>query len=563
MRRCLLDDRAHLVLLQPSNVSPARRQPVVTGVNLRLEDFSPLLDTEEDEAALLAARRLANYLTEAQDESSLGIIGMEPELLTLALERLEQCVPHQAHFELERPESVRSTAPSHQILSALLSIFTAICAKPHTLVLAGIVSADDTVESSLERRLSDSNSTVRRLLHAAQSFVEHSTLRHYEAVTMALRLIGNLTTHSLCVARYLLDSGMLSSICALLSTELYTCFTSIRAEVQWVFTAMASHFPGDQGGDKLVIQLDHCVSPALPSETYLGVALRSAIDYIASSFQSINTYNDSKRYDRWYLSIRWLMYSFMCPCLVSRDCISNASVLELVIRSISVPTPDISSIAMAALNQYSMNVPRDIKNKTMFTSQAVALLRHGFTSIATTYIDANLYGKVEPCYVSILKEALVFLNNENSDIEIPGFWVQTVANLYARLLRAHRVPSADTTEVLELLTEALGSTVSICSNETMNVLCSSNARIFSQLIKLLKSYKPCVQMRKIMWKNSSILLNVSELLRTMIDYVPDTELELHRHDLMETINVLLEENIDAQTADILEEVQKHLFRKDD
>lgn len=268
---------------------------------------------------------------------------------------------------------------------------------------------------------------------------------------MALRLIGNLTTHGLCVARHLLDSGMLSSICALLSTELYTCFTSIRAEVQWVFTAMASHFPGDQGGDKLVIQLDHCVSPALPSETYLGVALRSAIDYIASSFQSINTYNDSKRYDRWYLSIRWLMYSFMCPCLVSRDCISNASVLELVIRSISVPTPDISSIAMVALNQYSMNVPRDIKNKTMFTSQAVALLRHGFTSIATTYIDANLYGKVEPCYVSILKEALVFLNNENSDIEIPGFWVQTVANLYARLLRAHRVPSADTTEVLELL----------------------------------------------------------------------------------------------------------------
>lgn len=56
---------------------------------------------------------------------------------------------------------------------------------------------------------------------------------------------------------------------------------------------------------------------------------------------------------------------------------------------------------------------------------------------------------------------------------------------------------------------------------------------------------------------------MSELLRTMIDYVPDTELELHRHDLMETINVLLEENIDAQTADILEEVQKHLFRKDD
>lgn len=126
------DDRAHLVLLQPSNVSPARRQPVVTGVNLRLEDFSPLLDTEEDEAALLAARRLANYLTEAQDESSLGIIGMEPELLTLALERLEQCVPHQAHSELERPEGVRSTAPSHQILSALCP-FSLLSALSHIL----------------------------------------------------------------------------------------------------------------------------------------------------------------------------------------------------------------------------------------------------------------------------------------------------------------------------------------------------------------------------------------------------------------------------------------------
>ncbi|EFO61579.1 Hypothetical protein GLP15_3566 [Giardia lamblia P15] len=563
MRRCLLDDRAHLVILQSSNVMPACQQPVVAGVNLRLEDFSPLLDTGEDEAALLAARRLANYLTEAQDESSVGIIGMEPELLTLTLERLEQCVSHHTQSNLERPEGTRFSAPSHQILGALLSIFTAICAKPHILVLTGIVSADDTVENSLEQRLSDSNSIVRRLLHAAQSFIECSTLRYYEAVTMALRLVGNLTTHGLCVACYLLDSGTLSSVYALLNADLYTCFTSIRAEVQWVFTAIASHFPSDQGGDKLVARLDHRVSSALLSETYLEIALHSATSYIASSIQSMNTCNDSKRYDRWYLSIRWLMYSFMCPCLVSRDSISNVFVLELILKSISVPTPDISSIAIAALNQYSMNVPRDVKDKTIFTGHAVALLRHGFTSIATTYIDANIYGKAGPYYASILKEALIFLNNENSDIEIPGFWVQTIANLYARLLRAHRVPSTDTTEMLELLTEALGSTVSICSNETMNVLCSSNARIFAQLIRLLKSYKPCVQMRKMTWKSNSILLNISELLRTMIDYVPDTELELHKHDLMETINVLLGEKIDAQTADILEELQKNLSYKDD
>lgn len=562
MRRCLLDDRAHLAMLRPRTIAPPCQSTITPGVNLRLEDFSPLLGTEEEEAALLAARRLANYLTEAQESSSLGITGIEPELLILALERLEHYVTYHTCPNMKYSEDVRSSDHAHQILSAILSIFTVICANSHTMVLAGVVSADDAVEKSLAQRLDDSVSLVRRLLRSAQSLIEHPNLKLYEPTTMALRLIGNLASHGMPVACYLFTSGIVDSVCTLMSTGLYSCFTSIRAEVQWLFTAIASHLPSDQGGDNLVVQLDKHISLDPLSKTYLEIALESSTSYIANSLRSLNTHNDGKLYDRWYLAICWLMYSFMCPCLVSRASISDASVLELVVRSISAAAPDISNIAITALNQYSMNVPTDVKKGTISTSHIVTLLRHSFISIFSSYIDASTYGKVDSYHLSILKEALVFLNNENSESEMPGFWVQPIASLYAKLLRAHRAPSADTIEVLELLTEALGSTVSICSNETMNLLCSSSAQIFAQLVKLLKSYKPCVQARQMMWKRGSILLNISELLRTTISYVPEVDLKLHKNDLLSTIGMLLAEDIDMQTATILEELEHHLSSED-
>lgn len=565
MRRCLLDDRAHLAMLRQSNVASARQKATVAGVNLRLEDFTPLLDTAGGEAALLAAHRLATYLTEAQEESSMGIVGIEPELVSLAIERLEYYVEHNACHDSDSIETVKSGELSHQILSAILSIFTAICANSNTMILARIFSPGDAIEKSLAQQLDDGNSLIIRLIRAAQSLIRYSNLRLYEPVTMALRLIGNLASHGLCIACYLFDARIVDSICALMNTGLYNCFASIRAEVQWAFTAIASHFPNDQGGDGLVTRLDRPVSADSLSRTYLDVALCLSADHIVSSLQSRNTYNDSKLYDRWYLSLCWLMYSFMCPCLVSRDSISNSSILELIVKSISVTMPDISSIAMAALNQYSMSVPTDTKKITLFTNQMTTFLRHSFASIFSTYIDACVHGTVDPYYTSILKEALIFLNNENSEGEMPGFWIQSIASLYAKLLRANRNLATDTIDILELLTEALGSTVSICSNETMDLLCSSNSQIFAQLIKILKSYlhKPCAQTRHMIWKHSSILLNVSELLRTMIDYVPEADLKFYKQDLLNTINTLLVEDIDVQVANILEELRQCLSNENE
>lgn len=563
MRRCLLTDRAHLAMIQRNSIASVYRKTAATGINLRLEDFTPLLDTTGGEAVLLAVHRLVTYLTETQDELSLGVTSIEPELVYLTIERLEYYIEYQDCHKLDSVEVIKSVELTHQILSALFSVYTIICSNSHMMTLARIVSADGITEQSLAQQLDDSNSLVRRLLRAAQSIIEKCNLRQYEPVTMALRLIGNLASYGLCISRYLLCSGIIDCICALMNTGLYNCFTSIRAEIQWVFTAIASHFPNDQGGSELVTLLDKDISTNSLSKTYLDIALRSSTDCITSFLHSIDTHSDVKLYDRWQLSLFWFLYAFMCPCLVSRDSISNTSILELIVKSISIVSHDVSRTAIAALNQYSMNVPTDTKKLTLFTNQMITLLRHSFASIFSAHIDACVHGKVDLYYLSSLKEALIFLNNENSETEIFGFWVPSIANLYAKLLRAHRNLTADDTEILELLTETLGSVISICSNETLELLCSSNIQIFSQLVKLLTSYvhTPGIPTRYT-WKNNSILLNVSELLRTMINYVPEVDIQFHKQDLLKAINFLLIEDIDVQTANILEELYRNLHPND-